>query len=67
MKIHTFISPLFRLTLAGVTFFLIVFILNTVPGYTILRRGISEALEKKGLTDDSTPMNLIPKEEKIEK
>ena len=36
----------------------------TVPGYTILRRGISEALEKKGLTEDSTPMNLTPKEEK---
>jgi putative protease len=36
----------------------------TLPGYTILRRGIDEALEKKGLTDDSTPMNLTPKEEK---
>jgi len=36
----------------------------TLPGYTILRRGISEALEKKGLTEDSTPMNLTPKEEK---
>jgi len=36
----------------------------TLPGYTILRRGITEALEKKGLTEDSTPMNLTPKEEK---
>ena len=36
----------------------------TLPGYTILRRGIDEALEKKGLTEDSTPMNLTPKEEK---
>jgi len=36
----------------------------TLPGYTILRRGIGEALEKKGLTEDSTPMNLTPKEEK---
>ncbi len=34
----------------------------TLPGYTILRRGIDEALEKKGLTEDSTPMNLTPKE-----
>jgi putative protease len=33
-----------------------------LPGYTILRRGITEALEKKGLTEDSTPMNLTPKE-----
>jgi len=29
-----------------------------LPGYTILRRKIAEALEKKGLTDDSTPMKL---------
>ncbi len=36
----------------------------TLPGYTILRRGIGEALEKKGLTEDSTPMHLTPKEEK---
>ena len=36
----------------------------TLPGYTILRRGITEALEKKGLTEDSTPMHLTPKEEK---
>jgi len=35
----------------------------TLPGYTILRRGITEALEKKGLTEDSTPMNLTPKKE----
>jgi putative protease len=34
----------------------------TLPGYTILRRGIGEALEKKGLTEDSTPMSLTPKE-----
>jgi putative protease len=38
-----------------------------LPGYTILRRKIAEALEKKGLTEDSTPMkleqeNLIKKE-----
>jgi len=32
----------------------------TLPGYTILRRGIGEALEKKGLTEDSTPMHLTP-------
>ena len=29
---------------------------TTLPGYTILRRGISEALEKKGLMESSTPM-----------
>ncbi|HIP18784.1 MAG TPA: U32 family peptidase [Sulfurovum sp.] len=29
-----------------------------LPGYTILRRKIAEALEKKGLTEDSTPMKL---------
>ncbi len=34
----------------------------TLPGYTILRRDITEALEKKGLTEDSTPMHLTPKE-----
>jgi len=28
----------------------------TLPGYTILRREIAEALEKKGLTEASTPM-----------
>jgi len=33
-----------------------------LPGYTILRRRIDEALEKKGLTPDSTPMELKPKE-----
>ncbi len=33
----------------------------TLPGYTILRRSISEALEKKGLREDSTAMNLTPK------
>jgi putative protease len=27
-----------------------------LPGYTILRRKIDEALEKKGLTENSTPM-----------
>jgi len=32
-----------------------------LPGYTILRRKIAEALEKKGLTDESTPMKLEPK------
>jgi len=31
---------------------------TVLPGYTILRRKIAEALEKKGLTDDSTPMKL---------
>jgi putative protease len=36
----------------------------TLPGYTILRRNISEALEKKGLREDSTAMNLTPKDEK---
>lgn len=29
-----------------------------LPGHTILRREIAEALEKKGLTEDSTPMKL---------
>lgn len=29
-----------------------------LPGYTILRREIAEALDKKGLTEDSTPMKL---------
>jgi putative protease len=33
----------------------------TLPGYTILRRGIVEALDKKGLTEDSTAMNPTPK------
>ena len=33
-----------------------------LPGYTILRRRIGEALEKKGLTDSSTPMHLEPKQ-----
>ncbi len=32
-----------------------------LPGYTILRRKIDEALEKKGLTEDSTPMKMEPK------
>jgi len=32
-----------------------------LPGYTILRREIAEALEKKGLTEVSTPMNLESK------
>jgi len=32
-----------------------------LPSYTILRRGIKEALEKKGLTPESTPMNMEPK------
>jgi len=31
---------------------------TALPGYTILRRKIAEALEKKGLTEDSTPMKL---------
>jgi len=35
---------------------------TVLPGYTILRRKIGEALEKKGLTDASTPMKLEPKE-----
>ena len=35
-----------------------------LPGYTILRRKIDEALEKKGLTEASTPMKLEPKDEK---
>jgi len=34
-----------------------------LPGYTILRREIAEALEKKGLTEVSTPMNLESKGE----
>lgn len=34
-----------------------------LPGYTILRRKIDEALEKKGLTEGSTPMKLEPKSE----
>jgi len=34
-----------------------------LPGYTILRREIKEALEKKGLDKDSTPLNLKPKGE----
>lgn len=32
-----------------------------LPGYTILRREIDEALMKKGLTEDSTPMHMQPK------
>jgi len=32
-----------------------------LPSYTILRREIKEALEKKGLVEDSTPLNLKPK------
>ena len=32
-----------------------------LPGYTILRREIAEALEKKGLTEESTPMKLESK------
>jgi len=32
-----------------------------LPSYTILRRKIEEALEKKGLTEASTPMKLEPK------
>ncbi len=32
-----------------------------LPSYTILRREIAEALEKKGLTSESTPMNLEPR------
>ncbi|MCB4751777.1 MAG: U32 family peptidase [Sulfurovum sp.] len=31
-----------------------------LPSYTILRRKISEALEKKGLKEDSTPMSMEP-------
>jgi putative protease len=31
---------------------------TALPGYTILRRKIAEALEKKGLTESSTPMKL---------
>lgn len=34
---------------------------TALPGYTILRREIAEALEKKGLTEDSTPMKLEQK------
>jgi len=33
-----------------------------LPGYTILRREIAEALEKKGLTEVSTPMKLEAKQ-----
>ena len=33
-----------------------------LPSWTILRREIKEAIEKKGLKEDSTPMNLTPKE-----
>ena len=36
-----------------------------LPGYTILRRKIDEALEKKGLKEDSTPASMKPKEEKV--
>jgi putative protease len=32
-----------------------------LPSYTILRREIKEALKKKGLVEDSTPLNLKPK------
>ncbi len=32
-----------------------------LPGYTILRRKIDEALEKKGLKEDSTPMSMEPR------
>ncbi|HFS82572.1 MAG TPA: U32 family peptidase [Epsilonproteobacteria bacterium] len=31
-----------------------------LPGYTILRRKIDEALEKKGMTQDSTPAHMKP-------
>ncbi len=34
---------------------------TTLPSYTILRRGIAEALDKKGLKEESTPMNMEPK------
>jgi putative protease len=34
-----------------------------LPSYTILRREIKEALEKKGLVEESTPLNLKPKGE----
>ncbi len=34
-----------------------------LPGYTILRREIAEALDKKGLVDSSTPMRLEPKQQ----
>jgi len=33
-----------------------------LPSWTILRREIKEALEKKGLVENSTPMKLTPKE-----
>ena len=33
-----------------------------LPSWTILRRKIKEALENKGLIDNSTPMKLTPKE-----
>ncbi|SFZ98929.1 Predicted protease from collagenase family [hydrothermal vent metagenome] len=33
----------------------------TLPGYTILRRSIVEALDKKGLREDSTAMNPTPR------
>jgi len=33
-----------------------------LPSYTILRRRIAEALEKKGLTEVSTPMKMEPKQ-----
>jgi len=33
-----------------------------LPSYTILRREIKEALENKGLVEESTPLNLKPKE-----
>jgi putative protease len=32
-----------------------------LPSYTILRREIAEALEKKGLKENSTPLSLEPK------
>ncbi len=32
-----------------------------LPSFTILRREIAEALEKKGLTSESTPMSLEPR------
>ena len=35
-----------------------------LPAYTILRRKIDEALEKKGLTEASTPMKLEPQKKK---
>ncbi len=39
---------------------------TSLPGYTILRREIAEALEKKGLTDTSTPMKLEQEGKKLE-